>query len=79
MIDFLEGVAGADADGFSQAECEAFVDAVVYSMLIDRRIREGEERELARQLKRLPWVSEVDLTDYVKQSSLPRGKIFRSS
>ena len=55
LFDFIADCLGENADDFSQTESEAFIDAVVYAMLIDRRIDSNEEEELARQLDRLPW------------------------
>jgi len=74
LFDFIADCLGGNADDFSQTESEAFIDAVVYAMLIDRRIDSNEEEELARQLDRLPWQSEVLKMDYVKSSSQEAGR-----
>ena len=74
LFDFIADCLGENADDFSQTESEAFIDAVVYAMLIDRRIDSNEEEELARQLDRLPWQSEVLKMDYVKSSSQEAGR-----
>jgi len=55
LFDFIADCLGPDTGEFSQNESEAFIDAVLYAMMIDRRIDSGEERELARQLDGLPW------------------------
>lgn len=73
LFDFIADCLGSNTSEFAQDECEAFVDAVLYAMMIDQRIDSGEERELAKQLDGLPWRSEVQLVDYVKQSSLAAG------
>lgn len=73
LFDFIADCLGSNTSEFAQDECEAFVDAVLYAMMIDQRIDSGEERELAKQLDGLPWQSEVQLVDYVKQSSLAAG------
>ncbi len=51
-----------------QEECEAFIDAVVYSMMIDRMIDEKEADKIKTESNRLPWKSPNSVVDYITDS-----------
>ena len=70
FFDFLRG----KAPDMEQEECEAFIDAVVYSMMIDRMIDENEAAKIKKEANRLPWKSLNSVVDYITGSIRRAGK-----
>jgi len=53
LTDFFDFL-GGEAPHMDQEECEAFIDAVVYSMMIDRMIDENEVAKIKNEANQLP-------------------------
>ncbi len=68
MFDFLKNHFFEKPPAKNQNECEAFVDAIVYCMMVDRRI-EPEEMELVEgKAELLPWKSTQPVAGFVRVS-----------
>ena len=70
FFDFLDGT----VPDMTQEECEAFIDAVVYSMMIDRMINEKEADNIKGKANRLPWKASRPATDFITDSIRRAGK-----
>ena len=73
LTDFFDFLGGKAPD-MEQRECEAFIDAVVYSMMIDRMIDENEAAKIKKEANRLPWKSSSPVVDYITGSIQLAGK-----
>jgi len=68
MFGFLKNLFVEKPPAKNQKECEAFVDAIVYCMIVDRRI-EPEEMELVEgKAHLLPWKSTQPVAEFVRES-----------
>jgi tellurite resistance protein len=72
LTDFFDFLGGKAPD-MEQEECEAFIDAVVYSMMIDRMIDENEAAKIKKEANRLPWKSPSPVVDYITGSIRKAG------
>ena len=73
LTDFFDFL-GGEAPDMEQEECEAFIDAVVYSMMIDRMIDENEAAKIKKEANQLPWKSSSPAVDYITESIRKAGK-----
>ena len=67
LADFLRFLTGRPPE-MNQAECEAFIDAVVFAMMADRVVDPDEMEQVESYAAKLPWQSEASVDDYVRQS-----------
>ena len=51
-----------------QGECEAFIDAVVYTMMVDKVIDPNEIEKVEAFAEKLPWQSPDSVHTYVRES-----------
>ena len=67
LADFLRFLTGQPPE-MDQSECEAFVDAVVYTMLADKVIDPDEMEAVEEFAEKLPWKSFDSVHNHVRNS-----------
>jgi len=67
LADFLRFLTGQPPK-MDQSECEAFVDAVVYTMLADKVIDPDEMEAVEEFAEKLPWKSFDSVHNHVRNS-----------
>ena len=67
LADFLRFLTGQPPE-MDQSECEAFVDAIVYTMLADKVIDPDEMEAVEKYAEKLPWKSPDSVHNHVRNS-----------
>jgi hypothetical protein len=68
MLSDLLGFLSGKPPHMEQVECEAFIDAVVYTMMVDKVVDPDEMEKVEEFADKLPWQGEHGVHDYVRQS-----------
>tara|TARA_B100000959_G_scaffold138664_1_gene145728 strand:- start:229 stop:627 length:399 start_codon:yes stop_codon:yes gene_type:complete len=68
MLSDLLGFLSGKPPHMEQVECEAFIDAVVYTMMVDKVIDPNEMEKVEGFADKLPWQGEHGVHDHVRQS-----------
>ena len=68
MLSDLLGFLSGKPPHMEQVECEAFIDAVVYTMMVDKVIDPDEMNKVEELADKLPWQGGHGVHDYVRQS-----------